>query len=243
MQRQQLASQLDAQLGVQPREGLVEQKRLRAAHDGAAERRALAFALRQLRRHAVECRFQPQARCGLEHATRDLRVRYTADLERESDVLTDGEVGIQRGGLKHHRHVARGGRVVRHDTFADHHVTAGGFFQSGDAAQHRRLAGSRRAEQHEQLPVPHVEIQIVQRLNAAVEDFGQPAECDRRHLLGRQGDRNARAIAYTMAHTTKPVTITPGIFSIGFVVAPLVAVSELISRSAATRSTLAQYAA
>src|SRR5437899_12458120 len=83
----------------------------------------------------------------------------------------------------------------------------------------------------------------MQRLNAACEDLAQAAECNRRHRLCRQADRNARAIPYTIAHTTKPVTITPGIFSVGFVVPPVVAVSALISNNAATMSTPVQYAA
>src|SRR5207244_3726046 len=87
----------------------------------------------------------------------------------------------------------------------------------------RTACSPRRAEQDEQLAVPDVEIQVVQRLYAAVEHLAQPAESDRRHRLCRQADRNARASPYTIAHTTNPVTITPVIFSIGLVVVPVVA--------------------
>ena len=152
-------------------------------------------------------------------------------------------MGVERGALKHHRDVTVAGGVLRHDPLADYDVAGGGLLQSGDAAQHGRLAGSGRPEEDEQLAIPHVEIQVVQRLSAAVEDLTEPADCDRRHPLNRQGDSNARASPYTIAHTTKPVRMTPGIFSIGFVVGPVVAVRELISSSAATTMTLAQYAA
>jgi len=84
---------------------------------------------------------------------------------------------------------------MRHHALADHDVTRGRLFQSRDAAEHRGLAGAGRPEEHEQLPVAHVEIEGVQSLDAAVEDFAQPADCDRRHPLADQGDRNARASA------------------------------------------------
>jgi len=97
--------------------------------------------------------------------------------------------------LKHHRDVAIGGRVVGDHALTNHDVTGARLFQPGDAPQHRGLAGTRRAQQHEQLAIPHVEIQLVQHLQAAVEHLAQPAECDRRHRLCRQAERKARASA------------------------------------------------
>src|SRR6185503_17281817 len=107
--------------------------------------------------------------------------------------------------------------------------------EAGDTAQDGRFSGPRRAEQDEQLAVAHVEVQMVQRLDAAVVHLAEPADIDRGHRLCRQADRIARPSTYATAHTTKPVTMTPGIFSIGLVVAPLVAVSALTSRRSEER--------
>ena len=222
---EQLRAQLDAQRAVETRERLVEQKRLWTTDDGAAQGHALALTLRQVLRHAIEHVLQAEPRRGLEHAAGDLRIADVPHGERKRDVVADTEVGIQRVALKHHRDVALGGRLLCDDALADDDVTRRRLLEPRDAAQHGGLAGARSSEQHQQLTVPHLEIQVVQRLNAACEDLAQAAECDRRHRLCRQADRNARAIPYTIAHTTKPVTITPGIFSIGFVVPPVVAIT------------------
>ena len=128
----------------------------------------------------------------LRHAPRDLRVGHAAHVEGKGDVFAHAEVGIQRGSLKHHRDVTRARCVVGHDALANHDVAAGRLFQACDTAQDRGLAGPRGTEQDEQFAVPHVEIQVGQGLYAAVEDLAQPAECDRRHRLGRYGAKNAR---------------------------------------------------
>src|SRR5689334_1167360 len=240
--REQLSTQFYPQLRVEPGQRLIHEKGLRTAHDGAAEGRALPLSLRQLRGQTVEHGAESETLRRFADATRDVRVGGTAHFERKRNVVADAEVGVQRGGLKHHRHVASGGRVVRDHPLADHDIATGRLLQPGDAPEHGGLPGARRAEQDEELAVSHVEIQVVQRLHAAVEHLAQPAESDRRHLLRRQADRNARASPYTTAHTTKPVTITPVIFSIGLVVAPVVAVRALIWMRAATTMTLAQYA-
>ncbi len=54
MQREQLAAQLDPQLGIETRERLVEQKCLRPAHQRATQSRALALTLRELLGEAIE---------------------------------------------------------------------------------------------------------------------------------------------------------------------------------------------
>jgi hypothetical protein len=72
---------------------------------------------------------------------------------------------------------------VRHDALADHDVARRRLLQPGDAAEYRRFPAARRAEQDEQFSVPHVEIKMMQCLDATVEDFAQAAQRDRRHPL------------------------------------------------------------
>ena len=65
---------LHAQGGVEVRQGLVEQKRLRLANDGAADGDALALAAGELSRAAVEIVGQVQGRRGfLDLGVNDVR--------------------------------------------------------------------------------------------------------------------------------------------------------------------------
>ena len=67
MQRGDLGAHRHAQFGVEVRQRLVEQEDARLAHDGAADRDALALAAGELRRPALEQRVEPQQaapRCG-----------------------------------------------------------------------------------------------------------------------------------------------------------------------------------
>ena len=160
---------------------------MRSAHDGTAEGGALAFSFRELAGKAIQHALQAESRRGLENAACGLRVGEATHFQRKGNVFANREVWIQRVALKHHRYIALGGRVVRDHSLADDDLAGGGLLETGDAAKHRRLAGARRPEQDEQLTIPHVEIQVVQCLNAAVKDFAQPAEGNRRHPLRPSG--------------------------------------------------------
>ena len=72
MEALDLAAHLVAQLGVEIRQRLVEQEDARIAHDGAADRDALALAARELARIAVEQRANAQHRRRALHALFDL---------------------------------------------------------------------------------------------------------------------------------------------------------------------------
>src|SRR5262245_12210299 len=242
MQREQLAPQRDAQPRIETRQWLVEQKHLRPAYDGPPQRDALPLTLGQLVRHAVEHILQAEPGRRLENAARDLGRGNAAHVERKGDVFADREVRIESRVLEHHGDVTLGRRQLRDDALTDHYVAGAGHFETGDTPQHCRLARAGRPEEHEELAVAHLEIERMERLNAAVEHLAEAADCDRRHRLCGQADRNARARTYATAHTTNPVTITPEIFSMGFVVAPVVAVSALISNNAMRTRIPVQYA-
>src|SRR5213593_605898 len=61
---------------------------------------------------ATRCRCPPESCEGL-------RSRYSGELEREADVLSDREVGVEGVVLKDHRHVPVLRRRVRHVALAD----------------------------------------------------------------------------------------------------------------------------
>ena len=71
MEPSELGAGLDAELGVQVRERLVEQEDLRVAHHGSAERDALPLAARELARLPLQHGIQAErARDGLEPLAR-----------------------------------------------------------------------------------------------------------------------------------------------------------------------------
>src|SRR5215208_2177587 len=93
-------------------------------------------------------------------------------LEREGDVLVHVHVRPDRVRLEHHpqpalvRRHAHAARGREEDAVADGDLPRIGHLEPGDAAQRRRLAAPRRAEQREELAVLHLERDVVDRLHA-----------------------------------------------------------------------------
>ena len=79
---------------------------MRAAHERAAERHALALAAGELRRRALEERARPSSSRDLLARALRSRARQPRHLEREGDVLAHGHVRVERVALEHHRDVA-----------------------------------------------------------------------------------------------------------------------------------------
>src|ERR671925_1204077 len=98
---------------------------------------------------------------------------------------------IQGGLLEYHGEVAVRRRRVCYDLLANDDFAAGGLLEPRDAAQECGLSGPGRSEQNEQLTVPHVEVQMVQCLRAAVEHLAEPADGDGRHPSARQARSTA----------------------------------------------------
>ena len=127
-----LGAHVDAQLGVQVGQRLVEQEALRIAHDGAPQRDALALAARQRARLAVEQALDAQDAGGALHALVDVRARELAHLQRERHVLAHRHVRVQRVALEHHRDVAVLGRNVVDQLVADVDLAGGRLLKAGD---------------------------------------------------------------------------------------------------------------
>ena len=105
----ELGAHRDAELGVEVGEGLVEQEGGRVAHDGAADRDALALAAGELAGAALEERVDLEQAGGLGDALGDLGPRQAGVLEAEGEVLAHGHVRVERVGLEHHGEAAVGG--------------------------------------------------------------------------------------------------------------------------------------
>ena len=101
-----LGTHLHAQLGVEVRQRLVHQERLRLAHDGPAHGDTLALAAGQLRRAAIEVVGELERARRVGDASFDLVLRHLLQLQREGDVVAHGQVRVQRVGLEDHRDVA-----------------------------------------------------------------------------------------------------------------------------------------
>ena len=123
-QRLDLGPHLPAQLGVEIGQRLVEQERLRIAHDGAPHRDALALAAGQFLRLAVEIGLDMQQGRGALHPRVDLGLRRAAQFQRKRHVVVDAHMRIERVVLEHHGDVALRGRHAVDALVADKEIAA-----------------------------------------------------------------------------------------------------------------------
>ena len=159
---------LDAQLGVEVGQRLVEQEHLRVAHDGAAHGDALALAAGQLLRLAVDQFDDVEHARGLVDPALDLGLRIALQPQPERHVFRDRHVRVERVVLEHHRDVAVLRRHVVDDVAADHDVAVGDVLEPRDHPQRGRLAAARRSDQHDELMVGDVEIDAAHRLDVVI---------------------------------------------------------------------------
>ena len=114
-----------------------------------------------------------------------LRLGDLAHAQPVGDVLRDGHVREQRVVLEDRVDVARVGRQVLDLHAPELDAAAVGQLEAGDQPQRRRLARPGRAEQREELAVPDLERDAVDRLDLAValDQVGQA------HVGGVRGSR------------------------------------------------------
>ena len=96
-------------------------------------------------------------------------------LQREADVLVDRHVRIERVALEHHRDVAVSGIDLVDDLAVDADLARGRLLEAGDHAHGRRLAAARRAEEHHELLVADIEVDVVDADEVA-PGFGDSAQ-------------------------------------------------------------------
>ena len=120
VQPRELGAHRDAQLGVEVRQRLVHQERLRLAHDRAAHRHALALAARQ---RATGLRSSSSSSPSLPAMSRTRRVAlalvHPPQLEPVGEVVGHRHVRVERVVLEHHRDVALLRRLLRDVGVAD----------------------------------------------------------------------------------------------------------------------------
>ena len=177
----ELGAHRRAELRVEVRQRLVEQKHLGVSHDGAAERDALALAAGERGRLALQQVLDLQNARGLGHALADLRARRLADFEAEGHVVEDRHVRIERVVLKNHRDVAVLRRDVVHARAVDVEVAARNVLETCDHAQSCGLAAAGRPDKNDELPVLDLHIEIRDGDHAARIGFGNALQCDTGH--------------------------------------------------------------
>ncbi len=94
VQLEQLSAELAAEGRVEVRQGLIEEERLRLAHDRAPQRHALSLAARELRRTAVQQRGDAQPLGGSLYPAGHLARRHSPHLEAEGDVAAHAQVRV-----------------------------------------------------------------------------------------------------------------------------------------------------
>ena len=159
----ELGPGLHAQLGVEVRERLVHQEHLRLAHDGPAHGDALALAAGEVLRLAVEVRLEVEQPRRLAHPCGPLLLGDLLLLEGEAHVLGDRQLRVQRVVLEDHGDVA----VARPDAadvaVADEDRAVVERLEAGEHPQRGRLARARRPDEHEQLAVVDLEVEMRDR--------------------------------------------------------------------------------
>jgi hypothetical protein len=156
----------DSQLGVEVRQGFVEQKHLWLPHDRTSHRDALALAAGQLPRFAFQHGAQFENARGFLDAGLDLGFGHAAVTQAIGHVVVDAHMRVERVILEHHRDVAFGRLDLVDDASADIDLAAGDGLQPRDHTQERRLAAAGRADQHAELAVTDVEIDALDGLEA-----------------------------------------------------------------------------
>ncbi len=172
----QLCTRLHAQLGIEVGEGLIHQEDFRFADNGAAQGNTLALATRKLLRLAVQQLTQPKHLRDRLHTLADLirggarlgppgeppnRARQHAQPQSERHIIENAHMRVESVVLEHHGDVAVLGRDVVHYPVANQDLSLRDLLETRNHAQGRRLAASRGTNEHQELPVPDLEVHIV----------------------------------------------------------------------------------
>jgi len=182
LQLADLAAHLDAELGVEIGERLVEQQHLGLDDEAAGDRDALELAARELMRPALLVALEMDEGESARHPLADLGGRHASRLQAVGDVAGDGVVGENRVVLEHHAGVAPVRRQPVDARRTEMNAAGIELAESRDHAQKRGLAAPGGTEQGEELAVGDIE------RDAAHGVHGAEAAVDRGDADGGHGD-------------------------------------------------------
>src|SRR5205823_11391437 len=112
--------------------------------------------------------------------------------EAEREVVVDRHVRVERIRLEHHGDVARARGDVVDDAVADQDPSFRDRLEPGEHAQGGRLAAPGRPDEHEELAVGDLDVEVVHG-GRLVEDLADVVEGDRGHQDGSSGVLAGRA--------------------------------------------------
>ena len=181
LQASDLRAHLHAELRVEVRERLVHEEGGGLADDRAAHRDALALAARERARLPLQELLEPEDLRGLVHALVHLVLRHLLDAQAERDVLVDREMRVERVALEDHRDVAVLRRDVVDDALADLEDALGDLLETRDHAKRRRLPAAGGADEHHELPVLDLQVEVVHRSCPVRVDLADLLEPDLGH--------------------------------------------------------------
>ena len=180
LQLRDLAACLNAQFRVEVRQRLVEKKDGRLTNDRAADGDPLTLAAGKLLRLSLEHGSEAENFGGEADAPLDFGGGDRAHAQPELHVLPHGHVRIERVALEDHRDVSILWGEVIHDAAADGDGAFRDFLETGDHPQRRRFAATRWTNEHHQLMVFDVEIEVLDDRNVSIT-LAHRAERDVRH--------------------------------------------------------------
>ena len=174
----ELAPHLEAELGVEVRERLVEEQHPRLDGQRAGDRHPLLLAAGELARIARLILRELHQLEHPAHALSDLRSGPAAQRQAEGDVVEHGQVREQRVVLEDHAEPAALGRQVIDRASIEPDLAARGRKQPGQQVQRGGLAAARRPQEGDELAAVYVERELVEH-RAGAEALRQ-AERERR---------------------------------------------------------------
>src|SRR5579883_2675582 len=151
-----------------------------SSNKNALGSRTMALAAGELLRLAVQIGLDVQERRRALDPRIDLRLRKPAQFQRKRHVVVDAHVRIERIVLEHHRNVAPRRRHAIDALGADEDLARGDRLQARDDAQQCRLAAAGGADEHDELVIGNLQIEIADHGVVAVT-LDEVADRDRRH--------------------------------------------------------------
>ncbi len=137
-------------------------------HDGAADGDALPLTAGELPRLALEQLLDAQDLRRVLDPLGDLGLRELPHLQTARHVVVHGHVRIEGVVLEDHRDVAVLGRQIVDDAITDHDLAAGDLLEPGHHAERRGLAAAGRSDEDDELLVPDLEIDVLDRVDLVI---------------------------------------------------------------------------
>jgi hypothetical protein len=183
VEQTELGAHLDAELGIEVRQGLVHEEGRRLAHDGASHGHTLALATGERLGLAVEQVGDLQGAGSEVDSALDLIPVHLPQLEAERHVVVDRHVRIERIVLEHHGDVPVLGGDVVDDPVTDGELALCDLFETCHHPQQCRLPAAGRPDEHDELAVLDVDVHVVDGACSTRIHFPNVVERDRSHVI------------------------------------------------------------